>query len=327
MSYSIIPIPKFDYRHILNPSEVMNVSMGALSAADATTLQVSIKVGAFAGVTASLALQESYDGVVWTAVTSLGAAAINAVATFVIRVAGAHGPTTPLVRLVITADAATTIGITSITRTFVQSSVMIPRDIAISGVATEVTLAAIKLDTAAIATNTANTKTAVDLTTTAVNTVKTAADLTTTAVNTVNTTTGTVKTAVDLTTTAVNTVKTAADLTTTAVNAVKTAADLTTTAVNAVKTAADLTTTAVDLTTTAVNTVKTTVESTNTKLDTLLTRVAGSLVNVAHNQIVPNLAGATTDIYVYKLATVTVKTLTISYADSSKQVISDVTAV
>lgn len=78
---------------------------------------------------------------------------------------------------------------------------------------------------------------------------------------------------------------------------------------------------------TLIGTTNTNTANTNTKLDTLITRASGNLINVAYDQIVPNLAGATADIYVYKLATVTVKTLTITYADATKQVISDVTAV
>ena len=82
--------------------------------------------------------------------------------------------------------------------------------------------------------------------------------------------------------------------------------------------------TAVDLTTTAVDSVKTAVDATNTLLTN---KLAGSLINVQHDQIVPNFAGALTNVYVYKLAGATVKTLTITYTDATKQVETDYSAV
>jgi hypothetical protein len=46
-----------------------------------------------------------------------------------------------------------------------------------------------------------------------------------------------------------------------------------------------------------------------------------------YDEIVPNFAGSTTDVYTSKLATVTQQTLTITYADSSKAVMTNIKVV
>jgi hypothetical protein len=69
--------------------------------------------------------------------------------------------------------------------------------------------------------------------------------------------------------------------------------------------------------------------TTNTKLDTALTRLSGSFVNVAYDYM-SYTSGASTDTYVFNTGGAggtTVKTLTITYADSTKAVISNVAAV
>ena len=66
---------------------------------------------------------------------------------------------------------------------------------------------------------------------------------------------------------------------------------------------------------------KASLDAIGTKLDTLTTKTAGALINVAHDTIVPNLGGATTDVYTYKtggVAGTTVATLTITYTDATK---------
>jgi hypothetical protein len=72
---------------------------------------------------------------------------------------------------------------------------------------------------------------------------------------------------------------------------------------------------------------KTSLDAVGTKLDSLIAKTSGALIPVAYDTIVPNLAGATTDIYVYKTGGVggaTVATLTINYVAADKLVISSV---
>ncbi len=101
----------------------------------------------------------------------------------------------------------------------------------------------------------------------------------------------------------------------------------------------------------AVDGLETLVGTTNTKLDTVITHVdgiealigttntntsnintqltnklSGSLVNVQYDNFAVAY-NALNDVYTYKLAAATVKTVTITYTDATKQVISTVAAV
>lgn len=101
----------------------------------------------------------------------------------------------------------------------------------------------------------------------------------------------------------------------------------------------------------AVDGLETLVGATNTKLDTVITHVdgiealigttntntsnintqltnklGGSLVNVQYDNFAVTY-NALNDVYVYKLAAATVKTVTITYADATKQSITTVAAV
>lgn len=96
----------------------------------------------------------------------------------------------------------------------------------------------------------------------------------------------------------------------TAVDGLETLVGTTNTNTANTKTAVDLTTTAVGLTTTQ-----------------LSTKLSGSFVNVAFDEVASNYAGATTDVHTYKLAAATVKTVTVTYVDATKAVISGVKAV
>ena len=95
----------------------------------------------------------------------------------------------------------------------------------------------------------------------------------------------------------------------------------------------------------AVDGLETAVAATNTKLDTVIThvdgletalaaintlitdKVGGSLVNVKYDNFEVDVSGATTDVYTYKVGVATVKTVTITYADATKQVITTTAAV
>jgi hypothetical protein len=68
---------------------------------------------------------------------------------------------------------------------------------------------------------------------------------------------------------------------------------------------------------------KTSLDAVGTKLDSILAKQAGSLITVAHNAIVPDKTGLTSDVYRYKTggnAGTTVATLTIQYTDATKTV-------
>ena len=68
---------------------------------------------------------------------------------------------------------------------------------------------------------------------------------------------------------------------------------------------------------------KTSLDAIGTKLDTLIAKTSGSLITVAHDAIVPNESGLTTNVYVYKTGGVggtTVATLTITYTGADKLV-------
>jgi hypothetical protein len=69
--------------------------------------------------------------------------------------------------------------------------------------------------------------------------------------------------------------------------------------------------------------------ATNTKLDTILTRLSGSLLPVAFDFISYTDGGAT-ETYVYKTGGsggTTVKTVTVTYTDTTKAVLSTIAAV
>jgi hypothetical protein len=67
-----------------------------------------------------------------------------------------------------------------------------------------------------------------------------------------------------------------------------------------------------------------TLDSINTAVTAMNLRMSGSLVPVNFNTIIPNLSGATEDVYLYYLSGDLVATLTITYTDSSKSVISSI---
>jgi hypothetical protein len=136
MSYSLIDIPKENYLRLINDTTPLYIPMGALSAADATTLTVGLVCSAFSGTSASITMEESYDGgVTYDAVPSFTADLVNATGTFKIKVDAANGPLSPVVRLKVEAAAATTLYFSRVFRTFVQSNVMVPRDVTVSSAA------------------------------------------------------------------------------------------------------------------------------------------------------------------------------------------------
>ena len=59
-------------------------------------------------------------------------------------------------------------------------------------------------------------------------------------------------------------------------------------------------------------------------LAALVTKTSGALVPVSYDNIAVNLAGATADVYTYKVGVATVATVTITYVDATKAVISTI---
>lgn len=59
-------------------------------------------------------------------------------------------------------------------------------------------------------------------------------------------------------------------------------------------------------------------------LAALLTKTSGALVPFNYDNIAVNLAGATADVYTYKVAAATVATVTINYATAAKAVITTI---
>ncbi len=148
MSYNLIDLPKENYQRVISSSNPLYVSVGSLSAADATTLSIGVVVSVFSGTSANMYLQESYDnGTTWADLSSFTADLIGGTGTFKTKVAPQNGPMSPLVRLKVLPAGATLVGISKIWRTFVQSNVMIPRDASISNGATEATLLSVLSDT------------------------------------------------------------------------------------------------------------------------------------------------------------------------------------
>jgi len=259
MSYNLVDIPLQNYQRIITDSDPLYVPLGALSAADATVMTIGVVVSGFAGTSADLTLEESYDaGDTWDDVSAIIADTINATGTFLIRLSPTNGPMSPNVRLKVTPAAATTIYISSLFRTFIQSNVMVPRDVSISGSATESTqlLILAAVDDLEALTGSTNTK-----------------------IDTVNTNLGTIDTSIGAVETAVGAVETA-------------------------------------------------VGTSNGYLASLDAKASGSLVPEAFDYVALT-PGASDDTYVYKTGGAggsTVKTVVVTYTDTSKNVISTVVA-
>ena len=252
MSYNLVDIPLQNYQRIITDSDPLYVPLGALSAADATVMTIGVVVSGFAGTSADLTLEESYDaGDTWDDVSAIIADTINATGTFLIRLSPTNGPMSPNVRLKVTPAAATTIYISSLFRTFIQSNVMVPRDVSISGSATESTqlLILAAVDDLEALTGSTNTK-----------------------IDTVNTNLGTIDT--------------------------------------------------------SIGAVETAVGTSNGYLASLDAKASGSLVPEAFDYVALT-PGASDDTYVYKTGGAggsTVKTVVVTYTDTSKNVISTVVA-
>jgi hypothetical protein len=141
MSYSLIEIPKENYLRLITDSTPLYIPMGALSAADATTLIVGLVVGIFGGTSATITMEESFDaGATYAAVPAFTADVITGIGLSKIKLDPSNGPLSPVVRVKVEAAAGTTLYLSRVFRTFVQSSVMVPRDVTLSSnAATEAT--------------------------------------------------------------------------------------------------------------------------------------------------------------------------------------------
>ncbi len=143
MSYQLLKLSLQNTTRRITSVAPLYVEMGAMSGNDAVSLQVAVIVAAVSAgfTTATISLEQSADaGVTWATVPGTTAQSITGVGTFSIKLSGTSGVLLPNVRVKI---IATTPGdellLSTIYRTFAQSSTIVPPAAISAGMATEAT--------------------------------------------------------------------------------------------------------------------------------------------------------------------------------------------
>jgi hypothetical protein len=139
MGYNLSEISLQNYARKITDTTPLQISVGGISANDTTTLIVSVVVGAITG-TANLSLEESVDGgISWATIPGTTVSgALSAPGTYSIRISEVSGIISPVVRLVVTADAGAVLYLSRVFRTVSSGDNIIPRAIlSLTGQATE----------------------------------------------------------------------------------------------------------------------------------------------------------------------------------------------
>jgi hypothetical protein len=143
MSYQLIELKLENFARQISDTKPLYLPMGALASNDATTLRVSVVVGAITGGTAALSLEESMDGgLTWAALTTSTNGPISGAGTYQVWLTDSSGIVAPNVRLKVLPSAGQSMYITKVYRTYATGDIIIPRSSGSGGGggATEATL-------------------------------------------------------------------------------------------------------------------------------------------------------------------------------------------
>jgi hypothetical protein len=364
MSYQLIELKIENYARLVTNGNPLYVSMGALSPNDMTTLKVSVVVGSISALgTAALTMEESMDGgLTWTALTTTTDGPIVAAGTYSAWFNLNTGIPSPNVRLKVLPGAGDSLYLTKAFRTQTTGDNIIPRtQIAGSGMATEVTLALVEGHISTVDTNVglieghvSTIDTNVGLIEGHVSTIDTNVGLVEGHISTIDTNVGTINTNVGLIEGHISTVDTNVGLIEGHISTLDTNVGTLTTDVGLIKGYVDgiegfidgiegllgtIDTDTGNIQTdtsniagatgnieTSVDNIETDVGDIETILGNVLTRLGvmpAGLITEAHDSVYPTY-NATSDVYEYKLATVLVATITVSYVDATKAVITSI---